>query len=182
MRKRRRARARVPTAARCCARPARLAGALATRARPRRTPTAATHASGANVLSKRSARSACTRATAMAARGAAIGASARPMRPVARDPGQPVRARSAPLVPRVFVRARPDPFGWTLLDSSLAMHAVAPLRLPRAWECTAGTARAGKGSAGKRLSRGRASSADTARAPAARVAWQGREEGGLCFT
>jgi len=171
MRKRRRARARVPTGARCCARPARLAGALATRARPRRTPTAATHASGANVLLKRSARSACTRATAMAARGVAIGASARPMRPVARDPGQPVRARSAPLVPRVFVRARPDPFGWTLLDSSLAMHAVAPLRLPRAWECTAGTARAGKGSAGKRLSRGRASSADTARAPAARVAW-----------
>ena len=155
MRKRRRARARVPTAARCCARPARLAGALVTRARPRRTPTAATHASGANVLLKRSARSACTRATAMAARGVAIGASARPMRPVARDPGQPVRARSAPLAPRVFVRARPDPFGWTLLDRSLAMHAVAPLRLPRAWECTAGTARAGKGSACKRLSRGR---------------------------
>ena len=29
------------------------------------------------------------------------------------------------------------------------MHVVAPLRLSRAWECTAGTARAGKGSAGK---------------------------------
>ena len=149
MRKRLRVKARVPTAARCCARPARLAGALATRARPRRTPTAATHASGASEPSTRSARSACIRATAMAARGVAIGASARPMRPVARDLGQPGRARSAPLVPRVFVRARLDSFGRTLLDNSLAMHVVAPLRLSRAWECTAGTARAGKGSAGK---------------------------------
>lgn len=101
------------------------------------------------------------------------------MRPVARDLGQPGRARSAPLVPRVFVRARPDPFGWTLSDSSLAMHAVAPLRLPRAWECTAGTARAGKGSAGKRLSRGRDSRHCTGAGRARRLARQGG--GGAVF-
>ena len=79
-------------AARRCAPRAPHAFATATRACHQRTRRAATIASGASARLSRSVRWACTRETAMGARGGARGAHARRTRRMARVQGQMARA------------------------------------------------------------------------------------------
>ena len=79
-----------------CVRSARRGGRGAIPARRRRTPPAAILAIDASERLRASARSVCTGATAMAARGAALGARARRRRPQARAPGLTDREPSAP--------------------------------------------------------------------------------------
>ena len=78
-----------------CARRARRAFVLATRAAHRRTPTAASYAQSATVTLRRSPRSACMVGTAMAAPGAVNGARVRGRRHQAEGLGRPAVGRSA---------------------------------------------------------------------------------------
>ena len=94
-------------AARRCAPRAPHAFATATRACHQRTRRAATIASGASARLSRSVRWACTRETAMGARGGARGAHARRTRRMARAQGQMARAPCVRRAGRVTVPGRP---------------------------------------------------------------------------
>ena len=116
-----------------CVRSARRGGRGAIPARRRRTPPAAILAIDASERLRASARSVCTGATAMAARGAALGARARRRRPPARAPGLTGPEPSAPHAALAIGVARPDHHARTSSASSLVRIVARRLRPSRDW-------------------------------------------------